>query len=762
MTHPSVCALPSTWIQSPRCSNFGKVLGSGTPRLLLVSHADNADEVVRALEEHGLPKPLVGAGGDDTLDVFEEAAPDVVIMVAGLAEGDVPSLAAAIRSGHYGRPAPVVLILGEAESIAATEAAKNPHFERVLRKPFLSSDLAAAVRHCGAKATGARMSAAMDQAIESFVLDAMDSLGSDEFATAPTSVASAADMARVTKPVENGTGETASEDARAGLDGPQPQDASRVSSGETQASGLRDEAQNAHAADQTAILRPMREPTAVLGEEHDGPGPLSAASKALLDEVLPGETLDVDLDELDSVDKTSSEDAGEPEPPGGGDFARQLRMKMSAMAERLFPGQGDEERTASISPVNAMHTEIDLGEIAAAGTPEPIDDGSHPGTGTGTSDSDITMAREPGSGSSYTKPHPGNRAGGQALVGNLGTGADDIAALLARLWRRGFSGALVLVRDQEEKRLQFDVGRIVFASSTEEADRMGELLLRQGKINSQQLADCREHVKASGRRLGEVLVDQGHLKPRELLPAVRQHLEDIVYSVFAWTDGNYDALPEHTINERIRLSSHPAALIVEGIRRKYDRQRLEACLGGMGQVLINTKVDEQLSTIAAADLSGPESEAQRLFDGEHTLHDVRAESELQGLRVAQLAYAWVCLGVAELVDRSSELRDERSSAAGYLVGETDLAIDRQRVRAKHLLVQDADYFQLLGVRPDASGFEIRRAYESALRHFSFESFPAALQDELRAQLEEIGAVIEEAYLVLSDDQIRSKYRANLR
>lgn len=291
---------------------------------------------------------------------------------------------------------------------------------------------------------------------------------------------------------------------------------------------------------------------------------------------------------------------------------------------------------------------------------------------------------------------------------------------------------------------------------------MGELLLRQGKITTEQLVECREQVKATGRRLGEVLVDQGHLKPRELLPAVRQHLEDIVYSVFAWTSGSYDALPEQTTNERIRLASHPAALIVEGIRRKYDRQRLESCLGGMGHVLVTVKGDELAGTVAAADLSEPESDAHRYFDGEHTLEDVSAESQLGGLRVAQLAYAWLCLGVAELVERSSERRTDRGVASGYLVGETDLAIDRQRVRAKHLLVQEADYFQLLGVRPDASGFEIRRAYESARRQFGVENFPPALQEELRPQLEEIESVIEEAYLVLSDDGIRSKYRANLR
>ncbi|MCP4446321.1 MAG: DUF4388 domain-containing protein [Myxococcales bacterium] len=712
------------------------VLGSGSPKLLLVSHDNNAAEIIRALLEQGLPEPIVGSGGDDTLDVYDEASPDVVIMVAGLAVGDVPSLAAAMRSGHYGRPAPILLIVGETESIASVEASKNSDFHRVLRKPILAPDLATAVLECGEKATGARMNAAMDMAIESLVLDAMDSLNGELHG------------------------------AEASNEGQQ------VATQEQE--GVEPESPLSSQVEATALLHPTREPTAVLGELDAGASPLSAASQALLDQVLPGETLHLDLDELDAVERigpkddtaqSNSDGSLQPEPPGGGDFARKLRMKMSAMAERLFPGQGEEEPSAAIAPLHAAHTEIDLGAIADAGVPVDADEEYSSGSSTGHEDSDITMPRQTGHGSSssaQTRHMASGSVDRQALVGTLDSSEHDIAAVLARLWQREFSGCLVLVRDEEEKRVHFDNGRVVFASSTGAADRMGELLLRQGMINNEQLRECREQVRSSGRRFGEELVDLGYLKPRELLPAVRQHLEDIIYSVFSWTHGSYDALPEQTIDERIRLSSHPAALIVEGIRRKYDRLRLESCLGGMGQVLITATGDKQLSTIAAADLSGPESEAQRLFDGEHTLDDAGAESQLQGLRVAQLAYAWICLGVAEAVDNSSEPRVNRSSSAGYLVGETDLAIDRQRVRAKYLLVQDADYFQLLGVRQDASGFEIRRAYESAQRHFSVESFPPSLQEELQSQLEEISAVIEEAYLVLSDDRIRGEYRANLR
>jgi hypothetical protein len=138
------------------------------------------------------------------------------------------------------------------------------------------------------------------------------------------------------------------------------------------------------------------------------------------------------------------------------------------------------------------------------------------------------------------------------------------------------------------------------------------------------------------------------------------------------------------------------------------------------------------------------------------------ECDVGVLRVAQLAHAFVCLEVAEVVEtRTDEGADRGHAASAHLVGETDLEIDRQRVLAKYQLVQSADYFQLLGVRLDASAFEIRRAYEASLQRFAMESFPAPLQEELRELIGEIGELIEEAFLVLSNDSFRSSYRANL-
>ena len=83
------------------------------------------------------------------------------------------------------------------------------------------------------------------------------------------------------------------------------------------------------------------------------------------------------------------------------------------------------------------------------------------------------------------------------------------------------------------------------------------------------------------------------------------------------------------------------------------------------------------------------------------------------------------------------------------------------MHARWALVVDADYFALLGVRRDATGFEIRRAYEAARRDFAPESFPPELRRELAAELDDIALVLDEAYRVLRDEPLRSTYRAHL-
>jgi CheY-like chemotaxis protein len=495
--------------------------------------------------------------------------------------------------------------------------------------------------------------------------------------------------------------------------------------------------------------------------EHDG----SAAANRELGLSVDDIGDDLGLDALgDAADLRSVRSVGASAfgPPGGlrgsaafgapgpesRDFARELRTKMSMMAQRLFQtGNAAVADPTDHAPRHDHHTEIDLAELGdePLSLPEIESDAGEP-----------SETRE-----AMTSPGSWNtqvRHRGLGDSGALIRGVSDAAMVLAKLFAQGTTGRVWFRRDEVETVVYVDRGRPVFASSNEPRDRMGELLLREGKITASQYERCQTLVAESGRRMGEILVDLGYLKRRELLPAVRRHVEDLVYSLFSWDRGSYRiALDPQPSTERIRLSRHPAALILEGIRRKLDRTSLER-LVGPPLTVIEVPDRERLGGIVnLSELAAEERAALAGFDGQADLAQVARAAGVDIADVLPLAWGLCVLGLAAARRGDIDLPEDGAA----LVGDTDLAIDRERVRARWQLVSEADYFALLGVRRDATAFEIRRAYQSARRDFAADCFPVDLRRELARELDDIAHVLDEAFRVLRDDQLRQTYLANL-
>lgn len=474
---------------------------------------------------------------------------------------------------------------------------------------------------------------------------------------------------------------------------------------------------------------------------------------------------------LEVIDDTGEPEALAPLPvieastaaEGGRDFARQLRAKMSMMAQRLFQG-GDAASVPAVDlrPRHDHHTEIDLTSL---GEEPALERGNTEIEGRSSRSGEIRdLTTSPGSWDTQIRER------GLPDTGEIARGVSDAAMLLAKMFAQASTGRIAFRQDGIavekgggekggiEKIVFFDQGRPVFASSSEPRDRMGELLVREGKITASQYERCQAVVAESGRRMGEILVDFGYLKRRELLPAVRRHVEDIVYSLFQWDRGTYHiALDATPSSERIRLSRHPAALVLEGIRRKLDRTSLERLIGSASTVIEVPDRERLGGIINLGDLAAEERSALAAFDGNADLSAVARTAGVDVADVLPLAWGLCVLGLATARRTDTEVPDESSA----LVGETDLAIDRERVRARWSLVSDADYFALLGVRRDATAFEIRRAYQSARRDFATDSFPSDLRRELARELDDIAHVLDEAFRVLRDDRLRQTYLSNL-
>src|SRR5262245_3700524 len=142
-----------------------------------------------------------------------------------------------------------------------------------------------------------------------------------------------------------------------------------------------------------------------------------------------------------------------------------------------------------------------------------------------------------------------------------------IAEVLQHLRLSRASGILSLISGGARKALYVKAGRIVFASSNLPNDRLGELLIREGKITVEEY-DASIKAISKGKRQGRVLVEMGALSPKDLWEGVQFQVREIVYSLFQWDDGQFhfeeSSLPD---KERITVDFDVRDLIPAGIRR---------------------------------------------------------------------------------------------------------------------------------------------------------------------------------------------------
>ena len=142
-------------------------------------------------------------------------------------------------------------------------------------------------------------------------------------------------------------------------------------------------------------------------------------------------------------------------------------------------------------------------------------------------------------------------------------------------------GRLEFARAGEQVDLWFDRGRPVFARTSGLAVRSGELLMHKNGITAHALGRALDRQRIEpGRRLGELLVEQGDASRPPVEDAVHEVLRRIVYNVILWRDGRFKFLPgEHTQREDITLDLDLDRLILEGLRLA-DQERAVRAEGG--------------------------------------------------------------------------------------------------------------------------------------------------------------------------------------
>ena len=241
----------------------------------------------------------------------------------------------------------------------------------------------------------------------------------------------------------------------------------------------------------------------------------------------------------------------------------------------------------------------------------------------------------------------------------------------AWLERTGKSGVLHLAQRGHAKWVWLHRGEVVFASSNQMVDRLGECLLRAGVIDLEQLREA-ERCYAPPARFGKVLVERGFLTPRELWNGVKYQVEEIVRSLLLYKAGRLyffegDLQPDNVV----RLALPTRRLVAEGLQRSDELQKFLRVLEGERVELVATVgAEPPVARSERAILDG--LRAERRFSPLCERLGVEPEAAARSVQLLRL------MGAVKLV-RS---RDDRA-----FVSETDLdgeAGERVRARVERL------------------------------------------------------------------------------
>ncbi len=215
--------------------------------------------------------------------------------------------------------------------------------------------------------------------------------------------------------------------------------------------------------------------------------------------------------------------------------------------------------------------------------------------------------------------------------------------ILQTVYRYRAPGVVTAVRGEVEKRIFLEGGYVVFATSSDLRDSLGNFLRRLHRIatDEHRLRELELLAAKGERRYGQILVEHGVLSEEELRDRVADQVREILWSVFDWEDGcvTFEAGPSRA-TEAIRLDIPTPQAILDGARRITNPKRCVARLGPSWSVFEpGPETPERL----ALTLSTAERQFLARADGARTLRDLVGLGPGDVAQNARILYAFFVL-----------------------------------------------------------------------------------------------------------------------
>jgi hypothetical protein len=147
----------------------------------------------------------------------------------------------------------------------------------------------------------------------------------------------------------------------------------------------------------------------------------------------------------------------------------------------------------------------------------------------------------------------------------------DLIQIFKDLHGQKVTGSLIFRNREAMKCIYLRQGDIVFAASNISTDRLGEVLFRKGKIDSQQLEYSVKRLQKNGKKLGAILVEEGFITAKELFDGLKDQVKEIIYGLTLWEEGEYlfveQDLPEKAIPLQLDITHLISEILNETLKK---------------------------------------------------------------------------------------------------------------------------------------------------------------------------------------------------
>lgn len=242
-----------------------------------------------------------------------------------------------------------------------------------------------------------------------------------------------------------------------------------------------------------------------------------------------------------------------------------------------------------------------------------------------------------------------------AIEGSLRElGIQDVLQLLELAVK---TGVLTVSSDRhnDEVIVHVDRGSIVFAMRKRSTRRLGQQLLRAGKLTERELERALELQRADpSQRLGRILLEMGSVSEEELSRQLQFQIEETIFDLLSWTEGVFRYEERETVDAgdadvQVRVES----LLMEGARRIDEWSRLESRIPNAEAIPVLQPVEE--NGAAPLDLHPEDWEVLAEIDGERELRQIAADLGRNSFDVAKIVYGLVSAGVVRILERPARL-----------------------------------------------------------------------------------------------------------